>query len=658
MNSLEEARATFERAVDFLRAGDASMTERITRAALADYPDETNFLALLGAALTRQGKAAEARKYLRRAVDAEPEYAKGHEQLADAQLALGQTDEAIESLRRALDLDPGFDAAHLKLGRLLLQLGREDEAGKVFEAFVKQQPHRQKLAEAAELHRGGQYAEAEKIYRDILRVDPGNVTAIRLLAMVAAKLEQYRDAVVLLNQALALAPDFDAARLDLGHAQIELQKFDDAVATMQEAIRRDPQSFPARLGLANALARAHRTDEAASAYERAIECRPEAAAGYLGLGNVLRTLGEHDRCVAAYRKGIAAKPGAAEIYWSLSNLKTFRFDDDEVAAMQALLETEELSDADTVHLSFALGKAQEDAGDYAAAFAHFDRGNRLRRGIEYYDPVHTEAIGERIRAVFTADFLAAKGGLGYRDLRPIFIVGLPRSGSTLLEQILSSHADVEATHELPEGGRLARYVDRHGLGREQYPEALVAAPDTFFPELGAWYDDETKRHRSGAPYFIDKMPNNFANVGLLALALPEAVFIDARRDALDTCCSCYKQLFARGQSFTYDLEELGLYYLEYRRMMDHWHAVLPGRVLEIRYEDVVRDLETQLRRLLDHCGLGWDDACLDFHNTKRPVRTASSEQVRQPIYGDSVGIAARYGSALDPLREALAPRPD
>lgn len=655
MNSLEEARATFERAVDFLRAGDAPMTERITRAALSDYPDETNFLVLLGAALTRQGKAAEARKYLQRAVDAEPEYVKGHEQLADAQLALGQPDEAIESFRRALDLDPGFDAAHLKLGRLLLQLGREEEAGKVFEAFVKQQPHRQKLAEAAELHRGGQYAEAEKIYRDILRVDPGNVTAIRLLAMVAAKLEQYRDTVVLLKQALVLAPDFDAARVDLGHAQIELQKFDDAIATMQEAIRRDPQSFPARLGLANAFARGHRTDEAAGAYEQAIKCRPEAAAGYLGLGNVLRTLGEHDRSVAAYRKGIAAKPGAAEIYWSLSNLKTFRFDDGEIAAMQALLESDDLSDADTVHLSFALGKALEDAGDYAAAFGYFDRGNRLRRREEYYDPVHTETIGDRIRAVFTAEFLAAKAGLGYRDLRPIFIVGLPRSGSTLLEQILSSHADVEATYELPEGGRLARYVDRHGLGREQYPEAMAAAPDTFLAELGAWYDDETKRHRSGAPYFIDKMPNNFANVGLLALALPEAIFIDARRDPLDTCCSCYKQLFARGQSFTYDLEELGLYYLEYRRMMDHWHAVLPGRVLEIRYEDVVRDLETQLRRMLGHCGLVWDAACLDFHNTKRPVRTASSEQVRQPIYGDSVGIAARYGDALGPLREALSP---
>jgi len=520
---------------------------------------------------------------------------------------------------------------------------------------VRQEPHRARLAEAAELQRGGDYAAAEKIYREILRADPRNVTAIRLLAMVATKLEQYRDAVILLKQALDIAPDFDAARLDLGNAQIELGKFAAAAETMQMLIRKDPRNYPARVGYANALARWNKTAEAVEAFEAAVECAPGVAAAYLGLGNALRTLGEHERCVAAYRKGIEVKPGAAEIYWSLSNLKTFRFSDDEVAAMGNLLEQDDLADADTVHLSFALGKAAEDAGDYANAFAHYDRGNRVRRTQESYDPVHTEMVNERLRTVFTSAFMQAKAGLGHKGVHPIFIVGLPRSGSTLLEQILSSHADVEATHELPEGGRLARYVDRRKLGRDRYPEALTAAPDEFFAELGRWYDDETKRHRTGAPYFIDKMPNNFANIGLLSLALPDAIFVDARRNPLDTCLSCYKQLFARGQSFTYDLEELALFYVEYRRMMEHWHTVLPGRVLDIRYEDVVADLEPQVRRLLEHCGLPWDDACLDFHNTKRAVRTASSEQVRQPIYSDSVGVAERFGDVLDPLREALGP---
>ena len=655
MSTLEEARATFGRAVEFLRAGDAPMTERITRAALEDYPGETNFLTLLGAALLRQGKPEEALRHLREAVTREPEYAKGHEQLGEALLAAGRPEEAADSLRRALEIDPGFEAAQLKLGQLLLRLGREDEASAVLEAFIRQKPHREKLAQAAELHRTGKHAEAEAIYREILRVNPQNVTAIRLLAMVAMKLEQYRDAVVLLTKALELAPDYTAARLDLGTAQIELNRLEDAVETMQAVTRAEPHNFAARMGLANALARGHRTEEAVDAYERAIECRPELAAGYLGLGNVLRTLGEYERSVAAYRTGIEKKPEAAEIYWSLSNLKTFRFSDDEIAAMRELIGKGNLEPADEVHLSFALGKAAEDSADFAAAFEHYDHGNRLRRTQEHYDPVHTEDINRRIRTVFTSEFIAQMQGFGHRGVRPIFVVGLPRSGSTLLEQILSSHPMVEATFELPEGGRMVRYIERKTGGRERYPEAFAAAPREFVAELGKWYDDETRRHRSGAPYFIDKMPNNFANTGLLALALPEAIFIDARRDPLDTCLSCYKQLFARGQSFTYDLEEIGLYYLDYIRMMAHWDAVLPGRVLCVRYEDVVDDLEAQVRRILAHCGLPWDDACLDFHKTKRPVRTASSEQVRQPLYRDSIGVASRYGNLLDPLRETLSP---
>ncbi len=655
-SGLDEARATFERAVEFLRAGDAPMTERIARAALHDYPGEANFLALVGAALTRQGKAVEAVDYLQRAVDAEPDYAKGHEQLGEALIAAGRAEEGIESLRRALDLNPAFDAAQFKLGQVLLRLGREEEAQEVLEAFIQQEPHRQRLAEAAELQRWGKYKEAEALYREILREDTQNVTAMRLLALLAAKLEHHRDAVVLLKQVMALAPDYHAARLDLGHAQIEMNDLEDAIATLEELIRLEPGNYGAHVGLANALARSSKTEAAVGAYEKAIELRPEIAGAFLGLGNVLKTLGSQAEAIAAYRKGIAIRPGFSELYWSLSNLKTFRFEDDEIVTMRSLLATDGLSDDDTVHLSFALGKAHEDASDYATAFEHYDRGNQLRRQQESYDPVHTEQIGERIRAVFTSDFLAKADNLGHQDCRPIFIVGLPRSGSTLLEQILASHSMVEATHELPEGGRLIRSIDRQQKAKgARYPEALLSSPADLFTELGQRYDDETKRYRSGAPYFIDKMPNNFASLGLLAMALPNARFINAKRDPLDTCLSCYKQLFARGQAFTYDMEELGLYYLEYLCMMDHWHAVLPERVLDVQYESVVADIETQVAAILEHCGLPWDDACLDFHNTKRAIRTASSEQVRQPIYRDAVAYAERFGEALNPLREVLGP---
>lgn len=655
MSGLDEARATFDRAVNFLRAGDAPMTERIARAALVDYPDESNFLTLLGAAMMRQGKTADAIKYLTRAIEIEPDYAKAHEQLAEAQLSGGQAEAAVESLQRALELNPAFDAAHFKLGKLLLQMGREKEAQQVLDEFMRQQPHRQRLSEAAELHRLGKFEQAETIYREILRTDPENVTAMRLLAMLAVKLEQFRDAVILLKQVVALAPDYHAARLDLGHAQVEMNLLDEAIATHKEAIRLEPFNYNAHIGLANALARSSQTQAAVASYQAAIEIKPEIAGSYLGLGNVLKTIGKQSEAIAAYRKGIEIKPGFAELYWSLSNLKTFRFERREIDAMQTLLDHNDISDNDAVHFSFALGKACDDAGDYDAAFAHYERGNSMRRAQESYDPVRTEDVGVSVRRVFDRDFVAKAKGHGHRGVHPIFIVGLPRSGSTLLEQILASHPMVEATHELPEGGRLIRFIDRQRSTKDRYPDAVTAMPLDFFETLGKRYDDETRRYRSGAPAFIDKMPNNFALLGLLALALPDATFINAMRDPLDTCFSCYRQLFARGQSFAYDFEELGLYYLEYRRMMEHWHEVLPGRVLDVRYEDVVADLKGQVEVILQHCGLPWDDACLEFHSTDRAIRTASSEQVRQPIYSDAVGYAERYGKALDPLREALAP---
>jgi tetratricopeptide (TPR) repeat protein len=655
MSELDEARATFDRAVSFLRGGNARMTEQIARAALRDYPGEINFLTLLGAALTRQGRPADAEDYLRQVVDGDPDYAKGHEQFGATMLALGRPGEAIESFRRALELNPAFDAAHLQLGQTLLSLGREAEANEVMESFIRQKPHRKRLAEAAELHRNGNYKEAEKIYRDILTEDPDNVSAMRLLALLAMKMEQYRDAVVLLKQVVKLAPDYRVALLDLGHAQTELHELEDAVATIERAISLDPASYGAYIALANALARSSRTGEAVAAYQKAAALRPELAGTYLGLGNVLKTLGRQNEAIDAYRKGISLQPGFAELYWSLSNLKTFRFEPDEVEAMKTELARPDLSDTVAVHFCFALGKASEDRCDYLQAFEYYDRGNGMRRMQESYDPVHTEIIGERIRAVFTKKFMEQASGVGHTAAYPIFIVGLPRSGSTLIEQILASHAQAEATHELPEGGRLIKFIDRRRVGRGHYPEAVTSFSAEEFAALGKRYDEETRRYRSGAPYFIDKMPNNFANLGLLSLILPNARFINAMRDPIDTCLSCYKQLFARGQSFTYDLDDLGNYYLEYRRMMDHWHAIMPGRILDVQYENVVSDLETEVRRLLDYCGLPWDDACLDFHNTKRAIRTASSEQVRQPIYSDAVNHWKKFGNSLNPLIEILTP---
>ncbi len=658
---IKAAKASFEQALALLRSGAAVMAERASRTALEKYPDDANFLAVLGTALNRQNRAAEAEVVLRQAIEADPGYAKAHESLAHALLALKRPADAVASLRQALSLNPSLKSAQITLSQALLSTGQEQEATDAFDELLRTHPGMQRLAQAAELHRAGQLERAEAIYRELLRQDPDDVTVMRLCGMLALDNGNYRNAAVLLRRAVKLAPGFRMAWIDLCRAQTELHELDDAIASAHRAIQLAPERSGGYIALGNALARTNRTDEAIAAYRRTGEIRPDNAEIALGLGNVLKTIGRQQEAIAAYRDGIRLKPDYAELYWSLSNLKTFRFTPDEVRAMEGALQSGGLPENAIVHFCFALGKAYEDSGNYARAFASFERGNALRRTQEQYDPVNTEQIGERIRGVFSPQLVRAHADGGFPDIAPIFIIGLPRSGSTLIEQILASHSQVEATHELPEGGRLVRYIDRQRIGGKTYPEALHGISRQSFSDIGRRYARETSRYRTGKPRFIDKMPNNFALVGLLQLAMPNARFINASRDPRDTCLSCYKQLFARGQSFTYDLMELGDYYIEYQRMIDHWHQLLPGRVLDVRYEEVVADLETQTCRILDFCGLPWEDACLRYYATERAVRTASSEQVRRPIYGDSVGMWRHYEAGLAPLLQVLAPvlaRPD
>ena len=349
------------------------------------------------------------------------------------------------------------------------------------------------------------------------------------------------------------------------------------------------------------------------------------------------------------------RPEVSEAWWSLSNLKTFRFTDEEIETMQRQLERTDLSDEARVQFCFALAKAREDRNDHAPAFELYERGNGLRRAMENYDPVQTEAINERIAEVFDAGFLARHAGRGHPDPAPIFVVGLPRSGSTLVEQILSSHSMADATHELPEVGKLINRINRERRDHVSYPDAVRDFSDETWAALGRSYIEQTRQYRGSALRFIDKNPNNFASIGLLSVALPNARFINTRRHPLDTCLSCFKQLFAKGQPFTYDLLELGEYYLQYDRLMTYWHAVLPGRVLDVHYETVVANQEAQTRQLLEFCGLPWEDACLRYYEMRRAIRTASSEQVRRPIYTDSIGIWRHYARELAPLIEVLEP---
>src|SRR5688572_13293962 len=523
------------------------------------------------------------------------------------------------------------------------------------QAFLRADPARELLARAAECHRDGKLEEAEGFYRQILARDPKHVEALRLLALIAMQSEHYGQAEQLLKRAVEVAPDFLAGWIDLSRAQLERLDLAAASASIGRAALLNPRSASVQVHVANVEARSGRHEQAVETYRRAAELNPQSIAPQLGLGNTLKTIGRQAEAIEAYRRATRLRPQASEAWWSLSNLKTFRFEDAEVAELERQCARSDLGDETRVQFSFALAKALEDRGEHARAFERYAEGNRTRRALEHYDPVRTEMINERIRSVFDGEFLVRHAGAGDPDPAPIFVVGLPRSGSTLIEQILSSHSAVDATHELPEVGRLIQQIGRDRIDRLAYPEAVRDYDAGNWAALGRSYIEHTRQHRGAAPRFIDKNPNNFASIGLLALALPNARIVNARRHPLDARLSCYRQLFARGQPFTYDLTELGEYYLEYEKMMAHWRAVLPGHVLDVQYEDVVADLEGQSRRLLGHCGLPWEDACLRFWETGRAIRTASSEQVRLPIYDSSVSRWRNYERELAPLTEILRP---
>jgi tetratricopeptide (TPR) repeat protein len=397
-------------------------------------------------------------------------------------------------------------------------------------------------------------------------------------------------------------------------------------------------------------------DTALAIYDALHAARPDNHQVSLTRGHALKTLGRQGEAVAAYRQACASKPDFGDAYWSLANLKTYRFDEDEIAAMRTVQADRATSRVDRYHLCFALGKALEDRGEFADAFGYYDTGNRLKRDELRYDPARIDAEMRSQMAACTPALFARNTGSGAKAPDPIFIVGLPRAGSTLLEQILASHSAVEGTSELPNILALAHRLDgRRRVDEEaRYPGNLGELSVDELTVFGEAYLRDTAIYRTGKPFFIDKMPNNFRHIGLIHLILPNAKIIDARRDPMGCCFSNFKQLFAEGQDFSYGLSEIGRYYKGYIDLMQHWDEVLPGKVLRVQYEDVVSDLETQVRRLLDFCGLPFEPACVNFHETDRAVRTASSEQVRQPIFRGGLDQWENFDAFLAPLRAALA----
>jgi tetratricopeptide (TPR) repeat protein len=647
--------ASIAAALEALRINRPLRAEEICREYLNRSPGSVEHLRLLGHALGKQSRYEEAERTVRLALSLQPDFPHLHEDLGSV-LALQQRfEEAVPCFRRAIELEPRLPLAHKKLGEALVALDRGREADEAFEEFFELDPSKGDVALALVDLRAGRKPEAVDKLRKILRETPDNVDAMRALAGIYLRDgEQLSDAEALLRRATELAPDFEALWMLLGTLLIESNRHADALGCFNRVTTLDPEHATAWSGLGNAHAHMGDASKAAACYRRAIELNPGVPANYMSLGHALKTLGDQGGALEAYRGAIARKAEFGEVYWSMANLKVFRFDEAEVAAMEQQLARPDLEANADVHFRFALGKAYEDKGDFDTAWQYYDSGNQRQRKRVVHDPVQFEVRHEEIRDVFDREFLARHAGAGYEAPDPIFIVGLPRSGSTLIEQILASHSQVEGTAELPALGRLAVSVGRYRPDHRQYPLSVRDLRSKDFRAYGKQYIEETRAQRfTDSPFFTDKLPNNFSHVGFAHLILPNAKIINARRHPFDSCLGSYKQLFGAGQDFTYDMTELALYYREYHEIMQHWHEVLPGKVLDVHYEETVTDLETQVRRILDHCGLPFEEACLRFHETRRAVRTASSEQVRQPLYSSALGYWRHYEKHLQVWRDEL-----
>lgn len=588
-----------------------------------------------------------------------PDYARGWQERGHLLRAMGQAPPALSAYRRAVRHNDALPACWQALAELAQETGNADLQRRALARIDYLRSLPEELIAVQSFANEGRTLMAERLCRDFLKRNPKHVEAMRLLASFGASHGIYDDAEFLLESALTFEPGNRRARIDYIDVLHKRQKYEQSLNEAETLLDANPNDPIAQLSYANQAAAAGRFDEAIRIYDEVVAANPGASFTgptlQLTRGHALKATGRVAQAVDAYRGAYRLRGNFGDAFWSLANLKTYRFTPDELAQMRAVAQAPGTPEEDRIHVLFALGKAFEDAGDADGAFGFYEQGNSLRHA---QHPHEAAQLSERMKLqqqVCTAAFFQAREGWGCPAPDAIFVVGLPRAGSTLIEQILASHSAIDGALEFHHIGAIAQRLDgRRRRGQApRYPMRLTELTADNARELGERYLRDTRIQRRDAPFFIDKMPNNFRHLGLIHMILPNARVIDARRQPLACCFSNYKQLFASGQEFSYDLEALGTYYRDYVALMEHWDRVLPGKVLCVQYEDVVADLETQVRRMLDFLGLPFEQACLDYHRTERAVRTPSSEQVRQPIFREGLDQWRQFEGHLGPLRKAL-----
>ena len=638
-----------------IQSGNFVAARELLERLLADYPNHSEALYFMSVALRYEGNLEGALASLQKLIDIEPSYGRAWQEQGHTLLAFNDTAGARAAFQQAVRQNSSLIASWRQLAALTNRVADPKAYDFFKDQFERLAALPPELLGVRNMMEEGKLAKAEQLCRGFLQKHPKNIEGMRLLADLGVKTHVLDDAEFILESALVYEPNNKLVRFDYMNVLYKRQKFELCMAQAEILLEAEPDNNKYRFAYANQCVAVGRFDEALALYNEFVELDPNAAPAHLLRGHALKTVGRLDEAVAAYRAVYRAKSDFGDAFWSLANLKTYRFEDAEIAQMREKQQAESTSVDDKIHLCFALGKAMEDAQDYQSAAEHYLLGNQLKNAQTQYDKDRMTFKLAQQRTVCTAQMFENFGDAGCSAPDPIFIVGLPRAGSTLLEQILASHSMVDGTLELNNIPAIAHRLNGRRMVNEEprYPMILNQLTPDMAQKLGQTYIDETQIHREGGQFFIDKMPNNFRDVGLIKMILPNAKVIDARRHPMSCCFSGFKQLFFEGQEFTYGLSEIGTYYRDYVDLMDHWDEVLPGYVLRVQHEDVVDDLETQVRRMLDFCELPFEQSCIDFHKTKRNVRTPSSEQVRQPIFRTALDAWQNYEPWLGPLKEAL-----
>ena len=625
---------------------------------LTDEPDNIEAAYALAVAQRHQHAWTDALDTLTGVLRRKPNFGRAHQEVGYNHIAMQNFPRAGAAFERAVNNDPSLVNSWKCLAKLYQDSGNEKRLAVVRDQLVFIESLPTELLAVISYLSDDRLGDAERACKHFLRENKTHAEGMRLLAEIATRNKTYDEAEFLLESCVEFHPAHRNARIQYVNILMRMQKFAKAFEEAQRLLEENPDDTEhIRALYASACAGVGRNDEAVDSYELLMREHPKNHIFPVSLAHVLKADGEFDKAVALYRKAYRIKPDHGDAYWSLANTKSYEFTGDELARMEDLAADADTNESDRIQVCFALGDAYERRSEYERSFRYYGQGNALKQPQTYHSAKHLQVRIDSQIEVCTRDLFDGKPGVGCPASDPIFIVGLPRAGSTLLEQILSSHSEVDGTMELHNILNLAKRLrGRDEPGRKpRYPAILAELEDDFFRRFGEQFIDDTRAYRGNSAFFIDKMPNNFFHVGLIRLILPNAKIIDARRHPLACCFSGYKQLFGEGQEFSYGLTEIGNYYRQYVKLMDHWDRVLPGFVLRVKHEDVVDDLEGQVRRLLEFCGLPFEQACIDYHQTERSIRTPSSEQVRQPIFRTSLEQWRNYEPWLGPLKDALGP---